>query len=57
MAVVSDLARLDWTTSAILNTSTSFEFQSSDVSRALALRVGFGQSVAHGTRWECVVIM
>ena len=32
---------LDWTTSTRLSTSTSFEFQTSDVVGALALHVGF----------------
>ena len=31
------LGALDWTTSTRLSTSTSFEFQSSDVSRVLVL--------------------
>ena len=31
----------DWTTSTRLSTSTIFEFQTSDVSRALVLHVGF----------------
>ena len=33
--------RLDDWTSTSLSTSTSFEFQTSDISRAIALHVGF----------------
>ena len=32
---------LDWTMSATLSMSTSFQFQTSDISRALVLHVGF----------------
>ena len=39
-----------------LNTSTIFEFQTSDVSRALALRVLLVERVGHGMRRVCDVI-
>ena len=41
-----------------LSTSASFEFQTSDVSRVLALHVGVKvEREAHGMRWVCVLIM
>ena len=41
-----------------LSTSTIFDFQISDVSRALVLPVGFRQrGVVHGIKWVCVAIM
>ena len=43
----------DWTTSTRLRMSTIFEFQTSDVSRALVLH----ERVAHGMKCVCVVIM
>ena len=39
-----------------LSTNTIFEFQTSDVSRALARHVGFSKEAAHGMRWMCDVI-
>ena len=37
------LGALDWTTSTRLSTSVIFDFEISDVSRALVLHVGFRQ--------------
>ena len=50
----------DWTTSTRLSTSRIFDFQISEVSRALVLHAGYrqrGYSVVHGMKWVCVVIM
>ena len=41
LAAIYESGALDWTTSTRLSTSTIFEFQTSDVSRALVLHVGF----------------
>ena len=45
------MGALDWTTSTRLSTSTIFDFQISDVSRALVLPVRFRQrGVVHGMK-------
>ena len=40
-----------------MSTGRIFDFQISDVLRALALHAGFGQRVAHGMKWVRDVIV
>ena len=46
--IASGNAALDWTTSTRISKSAIFEFQTSDVFRALALHVGFTQRGSSG---------